>query len=77
MFEKYLTILQVVEMWRVKFDTMTEISSVDHTLCQPLAHVGNFKPTLLGFFVGQVMKASKGKANPAMLNKLLTEKLKG
>ncbi len=31
---------------------------------------------LLGFFVGQVMKATKGKANPGMINKLLKEKLK-
>jgi aspartyl-tRNA(Asn)/glutamyl-tRNA(Gln) amidotransferase subunit B len=30
---------------------------------------------LLGFFVGQVMKASKGKANPKMLNELLKRKL--
>lgn len=33
------------------------------------------KEKLLGFFVGQVMKASKGKANPAELNKLLKTKL--
>jgi aspartyl-tRNA(Asn)/glutamyl-tRNA(Gln) amidotransferase subunit B len=29
----------------------------------------------LGFFVGQVMKAMKGKANPQMLNDLLKKKL--
>lgn len=28
-----------------------------------------------GFFVGQVMKATKGQANPQLVNKLLTEKL--
>lgn len=33
------------------------------------------KDKLMGFFVGQVMKASKGQANPALVNKLLTEKL--
>jgi aspartyl-tRNA(Asn)/glutamyl-tRNA(Gln) amidotransferase subunit B len=33
------------------------------------------KTTMIGFFVGQVMKASKGKANPAILNELLTKKL--
>ncbi len=32
---------------------------------------------LLGFFVGQVMKASKGKANPKVVNELLRKKLKG
>lgn len=32
---------------------------------------------LFGFFVGQVMKASKGQANPDVVNKILKEKLKG
>jgi aspartyl-tRNA(Asn)/glutamyl-tRNA(Gln) amidotransferase subunit B len=35
------------------------------------------KEALLGFFVGQVMKATGGKANPAELNRLLKEKLRG
>jgi len=35
------------------------------------------KDKLFGFFVGQVMKASKGKANPAMVNQRLKELLKG
>lgn len=35
------------------------------------------KDKLFGFFVGQVMKASGGKANPAMLNELLKTKLNG
>jgi len=34
------------------------------------------KETLFGFFVGQVMKASKGKANPKIVNERLREKLK-
>jgi aspartyl-tRNA(Asn)/glutamyl-tRNA(Gln) amidotransferase subunit B len=33
------------------------------------------KEKLFGFFVGQAMKATGGKANPAALNKLLREKL--
>ena len=33
------------------------------------------KKTMLGFFVGQVMKASKGQANPQVVNELLTKKL--
>jgi len=33
------------------------------------------KKTVAGFFVGQVMKASKGQANPALVNELLTKKL--
>ena len=35
------------------------------------------KDKLFGFFVGQVMKASKGKANPEMVNDLLKKKLSG
>ncbi len=30
---------------------------------------------LIGYFVGQVMKKSQGKANPQQVNKLLKEKL--
>jgi aspartyl-tRNA(Asn)/glutamyl-tRNA(Gln) amidotransferase subunit B len=33
------------------------------------------KKTVVGFFVGQVMKASKGQANPQLVNELLTKKL--
>ncbi|NPA87294.1 Asp-tRNA(Asn)/Glu-tRNA(Gln) amidotransferase subunit GatB [Caminibacter pacificus] len=33
------------------------------------------KEKLFGFFVGQVMKASKGKANPQIVNKILKSKL--
>ncbi|MGP0020632.1 MAG: Asp-tRNA(Asn)/Glu-tRNA(Gln) amidotransferase subunit GatB [Candidatus Sulfotelmatobacter sp.] len=34
------------------------------------------KTTMLGFFVGQVMKASKGQASPQIVNELLAKKLK-
>lgn len=33
------------------------------------------RPKMLGYFVGQIMKASKGQANPKMINQLLIEKL--
>ena len=33
------------------------------------------KEQIIGFFVGQIMKASQGKANPGQVNKLLKEKL--
>jgi aspartyl-tRNA(Asn)/glutamyl-tRNA(Gln) amidotransferase subunit B len=42
-----------------------------------LAEYRSGKDKLFGFFVGQVMKATAGKANPAELNRLLKEKLKG
>ena len=35
------------------------------------------KEKVFGFFVGQVMKVSKGKANPSVVNELLLNKLKG
>ena len=35
------------------------------------------KEKLFGFFVGQVMKATGGKANPAMVNELLEEEARG
>ncbi len=42
---------------------------------QQLAQYRAGKETLFGFFVGQVMKASKGKANPKVVNELLRAKL--
>ena len=35
------------------------------------------KKQLMGFFVGQAMKASKGKANPKMVTQMVTKKLEG
>jgi aspartyl-tRNA(Asn)/glutamyl-tRNA(Gln) amidotransferase subunit B len=35
------------------------------------------KKTVMGFFVGQVMKATSGQANPQMVNELLSKKLAG
>ena len=35
------------------------------------------KKSLAGFFVGQAMRASKGQANPALLNELVVKKLEG
>jgi aspartyl-tRNA(Asn)/glutamyl-tRNA(Gln) amidotransferase subunit B len=42
-----------------------------------LAEYRSGKDKLFGFFVGQVMKATGGKANPAQLNELLKKKLSG
>jgi len=42
-----------------------------------LAEYRSGKDKLFGFFVGQVMKATQGKANPAQLNELLKRKLSG
>ena len=42
-----------------------------------LAEYRGGKDKLFGFFVGQAMKATQGKANPEALNRLLKEKLAG
>lgn len=44
---------------------------------EPVAAYRGGKEALIGFFVGQVIKASKGKANPKVVNDRLKEKLKG
>lgn len=43
---------------------------------QSIEDYNNGKDRALGFLVGQVMKASRGKANPQMVNKLLREMIK-
>ena len=40
-----------------------------------LAQFKGGKRTVSAFFVGQVMKLSKGQANPALLNELVVKKL--
>ena len=42
-----------------------------------VAEVKGGKEKLLGWFVGQAMKASQGKANPGILNEMLKKKLLG
>jgi aspartyl-tRNA(Asn)/glutamyl-tRNA(Gln) amidotransferase subunit B len=52
--------------------------AVSEVLAQNADKVAEFragKEKLFGFFVGQVMKATQGKANPALLNALLRQKL--
>ncbi|SEF84092.1 aspartyl/glutamyl-tRNA(Asn/Gln) amidotransferase subunit B [Caloramator fervidus] len=43
---------------------------------QSVADFKNGKTKAVGFIIGQVMKASKGKANPQIVNKLVEEELK-
>ncbi|NLW81023.1 MAG: Asp-tRNA(Asn)/Glu-tRNA(Gln) amidotransferase subunit GatB [Desulfovibrionales bacterium] len=59
-------------------DTSAIESLVDEVIAENPAEVARFKggdKKLTGFFVGQVMKKSKGKANPAMVNQLLAARL--
>ncbi|MDN5873818.1 MAG: Asp-tRNA(Asn)/Glu-tRNA(Gln) amidotransferase subunit GatB [Sinobacteraceae bacterium] len=44
---------------------------------EQLAQYRAGKDRLLGYFVGQVMKATRGKANPELVNQLLKDKLAG
>jgi len=62
---------------------ISDESAIAQTIEQILARfpkeVAEFKAgkdKLLGFFVGQVMKETKGKANPKLLNELLLKRLK-
>jgi aspartyl-tRNA(Asn)/glutamyl-tRNA(Gln) amidotransferase subunit B len=61
-------------------DISTLVALIDQVIAaspKQLAQYRGGKKTVAGFFVGQVMKASKGQANPALLNELLTKKLEG
>ncbi|MCM2312016.1 MAG: Asp-tRNA(Asn)/Glu-tRNA(Gln) amidotransferase subunit GatB, partial [Steroidobacteraceae bacterium] len=61
-------------------DTSAIEKAIDDVMAknpQQLAEYRSGKDKLFGFFVGQVMKATQGKANPAQLNELLKKKLAG
>jgi aspartyl-tRNA(Asn)/glutamyl-tRNA(Gln) amidotransferase subunit B len=69
---------------REKPQQLTDASAIEAMIDQVIAanpkQVEQYragKKTVAGFFVGQVMKASKGQANPALLNELVTKKLDG
>jgi len=59
-------------------DASTLEKMIDEVIAANPAQVEQYrkgKKTVAAFFVGQVMKASKGQANPALLNELVTRKL--
>jgi len=61
-------------------DTGAIEAIIDEIIAANMDQVEQFragKDKVMGFFVGQVMRASKGKANPAAVNELLLKKLKG
>ena len=53
------------------------IDAVLASQAEKVAEYRSGKEKLFGFFVGQIMKATQGKANPALLNELLRKKLAG
>lgn len=60
-------------------DTSAIEGWVDDVIAKNPKQVEQFKSgqtKILGFFVGQVMKLSQGKADPAMINQLIADKLK-
>ncbi|MBF0563241.1 MAG: Asp-tRNA(Asn)/Glu-tRNA(Gln) amidotransferase subunit GatB [Alphaproteobacteria bacterium] len=61
-------------------DTTAIEAAIDQVLAANADKVGQYRGgavKLAGWFVGQVMKATGGKANPGMLNDLLKKKLDG
>ncbi|MBM3567507.1 MAG: Asp-tRNA(Asn)/Glu-tRNA(Gln) amidotransferase subunit GatB [Alphaproteobacteria bacterium] len=61
-------------------DTGAIEAAIDKVIADNAAKVAEYrggKPTLFGWFMGQVMKATGGKANPGMVNPLLKKKLDG
>jgi aspartyl-tRNA(Asn)/glutamyl-tRNA(Gln) amidotransferase subunit B len=61
-------------------DTGAIDAAIDDIMAKNADKVAEYrggKDKLLGFFVGQVMKATGGKANPALLNERLKAKLAG
>ena len=80
MFETGKDAKQVVEEKGLKqvSDEGAIISMIEEVLASNEEKVDEYrsgKEKLFGFFVGQVMKASKGQANPGMVNQILKQKL--
>ena len=60
-------------------DTSALEADVDAVLAENPKELADYragKTKLMGFFVGQIMRRTKGQANPAIVNQLLAEKLK-
>lgn len=71
----------VEEQGLVQVSDTTEIDTLIDTVMaanpDQVASYRSGKEALIGFFVGQVIKASKGKANPKVVNERLRAKLQG
>jgi aspartyl-tRNA(Asn)/glutamyl-tRNA(Gln) amidotransferase subunit B len=80
MFETGKPARQIVEEkgLRQVTDTGAIEAAIDKVMAEQAEKVAEYrsgKDKLFGYFVGQVMRATGGKANPAMLNELLRKKL--
>jgi len=71
----------IEEQGLVQVSDTAEIDAlIDDVIAANPDHLASYrsgKEALLGFFVGQVIKASKGKANPKVVNERLRAKLNG
>ena len=59
-------------------DSASILPIIDELISEHPKEVESFKngkTKLLGFFVGQLMKRTRGKADPKLANRLLSEKL--
>ena len=65
--EEWENLLSLDELKQNSIENQNEQSVIDYKAGKDRA---------LGFMVGQVMKASKGKANPALTSKLILEEIK-
>jgi len=82
MFESGKTAAEIVEAEGLKqiSDTGELEKIIDGILAANEKQVATYrsgKTSVLGFFVGQVMKATRGQANPKTVNELLAKKLAG
>ena len=73
------TIKEAITALEIKMLTSEELSKIIDTIItahqKQINEMGNLKA--LGFLIGLVMKEVRGKANPEIVTKILSEKLKG
>ncbi len=70
---KALAVIQVSDSSAIEEVVMTVLNSPESA--QSIADIKGGKDKAIGYLVGQVMKASKGQANPGMVSKVIKEKI--
>jgi aspartyl-tRNA(Asn)/glutamyl-tRNA(Gln) amidotransferase subunit B len=71
--------LVVEEKGLLQISDASELEAIAEAIIEanpgPAEEFRSGKDKVFGFFVGQMMKATKGKANPAVVNEILKKKL--
>ncbi len=74
--------MNFLDKYRRGLKQITDTSEIEHIIDtiiadnpKQLEQYRSGKDKLFGYFVGQVMKATKGKANPQQVNEMLRDKL--